>query len=1234
MVIHCTKLFDNPEKKYEEYFNLFPYPLSDFQKWAIYAIVNGHHSLVTAHTGSGKCLKIDTPIMMSDGSIKLVQDIEVGNKLMGDDSTPRNVLGLARGIEPMYKITLSDGDTFGCNESHILCLKYNVKPFITNNKKSNRFEVNWFDNKDIKMRSKSFNYKNNDKESCIREANLLLNEKLTIQNSYFNITIKDYLKLPKFLQRNSLSYKVGIEFIEKNIPIDPYIIGLWLGDGTSNSAAITNQESVVLKYLRNKLGDYDCYLQYRGGYTYGFTTLKKYTNKGRVNYITSILRKYNLLNNKHIPDDYKINSRENRLRLLAGLIDSDGYYHYKGYEITQKNSLLANDIVYLIKSLGFACKIKKVKKGCMYKDEKKVGEYNKITMWGDNIQEIPILCERKKCKEERIINKPVLEYQFKVESEGIGNYYGFELDGNHKFVLGNFIVTHNTLPAEFAIQYFKEQGKKVIYTAPIKALCNQKLYDLKLKFPHISFGILTGDIKDNPEADVLIMTTEILRNTLFTKKINDSKQNAEENANKTPIELQFEINIDTELGAVVFDEVHYIGDKDRGSVWEQSILLLPEQVQLIMLSATLEKPEIFAEWVETEKNKENLGQYRKLYMTTTHERVVPLTHYAWITSNQYIIKDSKGTPYEQKLKEIANKPVVLADNNGNYNEQNYYKIKDVLTHIQKSKEYIKRKFVMNDLIKYLDRNKMLPAICFIFSRKNVELAAKEITFSLFDKDDKTSSIIEHECEQILISKIKNHKEYTNLDEYREMISLLKKGIAIHHAGIMPVLREMVELLFEKKYIKLLFATETFAVGINMPTKTVIFTAVDKYSNNGLRYLLPHEYTQMAGRAGRRGIDTIGHVIHCNNLFTLPDNNTYKKMMTGSPKMLTSQFKISFNLILSIISSNETNVLDAIDKQLINFMEKSFIKNDIIKELNNYDIIEEELRDKIKTLNEEIEFCKTPKNIVDEYTEIKNKIAIVSQKQKRKFQKDIELLLNNNNNLKNDIEKYEKLIYLNSELVKNSEYKLDTGNFIKNEIDKIIKILKNEKFIDDNLILSNKAMVAVQLNEAHPLALGDLYDLTNGFKNLSTQQIVCVFSCFTNVSIPEDKRSSIVSCNDDNVKKTICDITYYLDKYYELEIKNQLDTGTDYTLHYELIDYIDEWCLSNDEITCKNIIIRIKEEKDLFLGEFIKAILKINNIAKEFEKIADSLENLELLEKIKEIPSITLKYVATNQSLYI
>ena len=441
---------------------------------------------------------------------------------------------------------------------------------------------------------------------------------------------------------------------------------------------------------------------------------------------------------------------------------------------------------------------------------------------------------------------------------------------------------------------------------------------------------------------------------------------------RTPIELQFEMDIATELGSVVFDEVHYIGDQDRGSVWEQAILLLPQHVQLIMLSATIEKPEIFADWLETEKNKGLSDDVKKhLYLTTTYERVVPLTHYAWIIAHQSTIQQTKNTPYEQKFREIIGKPIVLANATGTFNDINYHKVKDILGYLQKNKEYIKRSFILNNLIKYLNRNNMLPAICFVFSRKNVEFCAKEIDMCLFDKDDKTPSIIEYECEKILISKLKNYKEYTALPEYQFMISLLKKGIAIHHAGIMPILREMVELLFEKKYIKLLFATETFAVGINMPTKTVIFTSLSKFSGNCMRDLLSHEYTQMAGRAGRRGIDTIGHVIHCNNLFNIPDITTYKKILTGAPKMLSSQFKISFNLILSILSANSHKLNNSADNDLITFMEKSFIQNDIIKEINSYDIIQKELEEKISMAQNAITNpqCTTPIEILNKYFEL-------------------------------------------------------------------------------------------------------------------------------------------------------------------------------------------------------------------------------------------------------------------------
>lgn len=807
------------------------------------------------------------------------------------------------------------------------------------------------------------------------------------------------------------------------------------------------------------------------------------------------------------------------------------------------------------------------------------------------------------------------------------------VNGHHSLVTAH-TGSGKTLPAEFAIEYFKEKGKKVIYTGPIKALCNQKLYDFKQKFPHISFGILTGDIKDNPEADVLIMTTEILRNTLFNKKINTK------NTDSKPIELQFDLDIDTELGAVVFDEVHYIGDADRGSVWEQSILLLPPQVQLIMLSATIEKPEIFADWLENEKNKGlELSQKKHLYMTTTHERVVPLTHYLWTTCSPSYIQSLKGTPMEYKFKEIINKPIVVANSNGQFNDSNYYKTNKILDYLFKNKVSVKRQFVLNDLIAYLNRNDMLPAICFIFSRKNVEICAKEITVNLFDKDDKTPNIIVHECEKILMGKLKNYKEYMLLEEYRSIINLLKKGIAIHHAGIMPVLREMVELLFEKKYIKLLFATETFAVGINMPTKSVIFTALNKFSGNGMRDLLSHEYTQMAGRAGRRGIDSVGHVIHCNNLFRMPEFNTYKAMLTGPPKMLISQFKISFNLILSIISAQGHSLAHQIDNELINFMEKSFVQNDITKEINMYDKLDKELEEKLTICNNNLndsDICKTQIDVLKKYKELKNNISIVSNKQRKRLQKEINDIEEQNRTISQDIEYLNEYEYIQDEKNKNGGFKMNAINYIQNNIDNILHVLNTNEFLEYGYGLTSKGIISMHIQEIHPLVIGDLYEKFEGFSNITATELCGLLSCFTNISMPNDLRLSIPGDTHINgsVKNIAKHISSLMDKYYDLESEYQLDTGAEYNYHFELIDYIINWCKADNEIKCNEIINNLKIEKELFLGEFIKSILKINNIAKEIEKICEVNENISLLQKVKEIPELTLKYVVTNQSLYI
>ena len=194
--------------------------------------------------------------------------------------------------------------------------------------------------------------------------------------------------------------------------------------------------------------------------------------------------------------------------------------------------------------------------------------------------------------------------------------------------------------------------------------------------------------------------------------------------------------------------------------------------------------------------------------------------------------------------------------------------------------------------------------------------------------------IDNECFNIL-KKLPNYQEYLQLPEYQFVLGLLRKGIAIHHSGVAPILREMVELLFSKGYIKLLFATETFAVGINMPTKTVIFTDFTKYDGSDNRILRSPEYTQMAGRAGRRGLDTIGHVIHLTNMFEIPEMREYMDMMNGKPQLFVSRFKISYNLLLNILSNTQdiTEIKNHVEKSMMN-LDITDAKNSTIKKIKD------------------------------------------------------------------------------------------------------------------------------------------------------------------------------------------------------------------------------------------------------------------------------------------------------------
>ncbi len=354
--------------------------------------------IIAARPGMGKCLGKGTKVLMFDGSLKKVEDVTEGELLMGDDSTPRKVLSIARGREKMYWVHQNKAMSYRVNESHILSLK----------------------------RSRN--------EGAHKKGDVL------------NITVKDYLEKSDKFKSNYKGYKVAVDFTEKGLPLEPYYLGLWLGDGHSYSQRITNIDDEVVAYLQDYADRLECelvtYEQAERTNNYGIVKRGKAITESLNLNVQAELRKLNLIQNKHIPQDYLINSKENRLELLAGIIDSDGYYtsEFNGFEIVQKNEEFAKQIKFLCDTLGFRTSLKKKKSGI--KSTGFVGEAYRLRIFG-NINTIPTKIERKKA----LVGKAIVDWKvtgINVEYDCVDDYYGFEIDGNRLFLLEDMTVTHNT----------------------------------------------------------------------------------------------------------------------------------------------------------------------------------------------------------------------------------------------------------------------------------------------------------------------------------------------------------------------------------------------------------------------------------------------------------------------------------------------------------------------------------------------------------------------------------------------------------------------------------------------------------------------------------------------------------------------------------------------------------------------------------------------------------------------
>ncbi|KAF8509169.1 ATP-dependent RNA helicase [Hysterangium stoloniferum] len=415
-----------------------------------------------------------------------------------------------------------------------------------------------------------------------------------------------------------------------------------------------------------------------------------------------------------------------------------------------------------------------------------------------------------------------------------------------------------TVVAEYAIAQCLRDKQRVIYTSPIKALSNQKYREMLEEFGDV--GLMTGDVTINPTASCLVMTTEILRSMLYRGS-----------------------EIMREVAWVIFDEIHYMRDSERGVVWEETIILLPHKVRHVFLSATIPNAMEFAEWIC--KSHE-----QPCHVVYTDFRPTPLQHYLFPGGGEgiYLVVNEKGEFREDNFQKAMG---MVAEKQGedpaNVNAGKGRKGKS-------KKGGTKGPSDISKIVKMIILKSYNPVIIFAFSKRECEALALNMSKLGVNSADEQAAV-----ENIFNNAINNLSEADRkLPQISHLLPLLKRGIGIHHGGLLPILKEVIEILFQEGFIKVLFATETFSIGLNMPAKTVVFTNVRKFDGKELRSLSSGEYIQMSGRAGRRGLDERGVVIMmCDEKL---EPTVAKNMIKGQADRLDSAFHLGYNMVLNLM----------------------------------------------------------------------------------------------------------------------------------------------------------------------------------------------------------------------------------------------------------------------------------------------------------------------------------------------
>lgn len=434
------------------------------------------------------------------------------------------------------------------------------------------------------------------------------------------------------------------------------------------------------------------------------------------------------------------------------------------------------------------------------------------------------------------------------------------IDRNESVLVSAHTSAGKTVVAEYAIAQSLRDKQRVIYTSPIKALSNQKYRELLAEFGDV--GLMTGDITINPDAGCLVMTTEILRSMLYRGS-----------------------EVMREVAWVIFDEVHYMRDKERGVVWEETIILLPDKVHYVFLSATIPNAMEFAEWICKIHSQ-------PCHIVYTDFRPTPLQHYLFPAHGDgiHLVVDEKGTFREENFqKAMASISNQMGDEVGALNGKG-----------KKGQSFKggaakgEAKGDIYKIVRMIWKKKYNPVIVFSFSKRDCEelaLKMSKLDFNSEEEKDALTKIFKNAIDLL-------PEADRDLPQIKHILPLLRRGIGIHHSGLLPILKEVIEILFQEGFLKVLFATETFSIGLNMPAKTVVFTSVRKWDGQQFRWVSGGEYIQMSGRAGRRGLDDRGIVIMMIDEKMEPQ--VAKGMVKGQADRLDSAFHLGYNMILNLM----------------------------------------------------------------------------------------------------------------------------------------------------------------------------------------------------------------------------------------------------------------------------------------------------------------------------------------------